>query len=134
MASASKSRGAPAERMIPAARSISSSQVVEWDNGALRRADDYLAAEEPLEIRVGRHSLGVTMRTPGHDQELAAGLLLTQGVVTQRSQIAEIREAAQTNIGCRVLVAGRPTYAAGQVDIAAASTTIERASPAEARA
>ena len=96
MASASKSRGAPAERMIPAPRSISSSQVVEWDNGALRRADDYLAAEEPLEIRVGRHSLGVTMRTPGHDRELAAGLLLTQGVVTQRSQIAEIREAAQT--------------------------------------
>lgn len=96
MASASKSRGAPAERMIPAPRSISSSQVVEWDNGALRRTDDYLAAEEPLEIRVGRHSLGVTMRTPGHDQELAAGLLLTQGVVTQRCQIAEIREAAQT--------------------------------------
>jgi FdhD protein len=96
MASASKSSGATAERMMPSARSISSSQVVEWDNGALRRADDYLAAEEPLEIRVGRHSLGVTMRTPGHDQELAAGLLLTQGVVTQRSQIAEIREAAQT--------------------------------------
>jgi FdhD protein len=96
MATAPKSRGAAAEGMIPSARSISSSQVVEWDNGALRRADDYLAAEEPLEIRVGRHSLGVTMRTPGHDQELAAGLLLTQGVVTQRSQIAEIREAAQT--------------------------------------
>jgi FdhD protein len=94
MASASKSRGARSERTALPPRDTSSSQVLEWNDGALRRADDYLAAEEPLEIRVGRHSLGVTMRTPGHDQELAAGLLLTQGIVTHRSQIAAIRDGA----------------------------------------
>src|SRR5712691_5436034 len=97
MASASKSRGAPAERMMPSPRSISSSQVVEWDNGALRRTDDYLAAEEPLEIRVGRHSLGVTMRTPGHDQELAAGLLLAQ-----RNRI-EVKLASGVHVESRLV-------------------------------
>ena len=95
MASASKSRGAPSGRTALPPRDTSSSQVLEWNDGALRRADDYLAAEEPLEIRVGRHSLGVTMRTPGHDQELVAGLLLTQGIVTHRSQIAAIRDGAE---------------------------------------
>lgn len=94
MASASKSRRAPAERTALPPRDTSSSQVLEWNDGALRRADDYLAAEEPLEIRVGRHSLGVTMRTPGYDQELVAGLLLTQGIVTHRSQIGAIRDGA----------------------------------------
>jgi FdhD protein len=94
MASASKSRRAPVERTALSPRDTSSSQVLEWNDGALRRADDYLAAEEPLEIRVGRHSLGVTMRTPGHDEELVAGLLLTQGIVTHRNQIAAIREGA----------------------------------------
>jgi FdhD protein len=44
-------------------------------------ADDELAAEEPLEIRVGGEPLSVVMRTPGYDLELAAGFLLTEGVV-----------------------------------------------------
>ena len=35
------------------ARSVDLTQVSEWDDGKLRRKDDYLAAEEPLEIRVG---------------------------------------------------------------------------------
>ena len=45
-----------------------------------RRPDD-LAAEEPLEIRIRRAPLAVTMRTPGHDLDLALGFLLTEGVI-----------------------------------------------------
>ena len=52
---------------------------------------DSLAAEEPLEIRIGDKPLTVTMRTPGHDLELAAGFMLTEGIIESADQIAEIR-------------------------------------------
>jgi FdhD protein len=51
-------------------------QVSEWDDGRSQRKQGYLAAEEPLEIRIGDEPLSVTMRTPGDDLELAAGFLL----------------------------------------------------------
>jgi FdhD protein len=43
---------------------------------------DSVTVEEPLEIRVGRETLAVTMRTPGHDFELAAGFLCSEGLVS----------------------------------------------------
>ncbi len=74
-------------------RSVDLTQVSEWEDGRLRRKDDYLAAEEPLEIRVGDDPLSVTMRTPGHDRELAAGFLFTEGIVQQREQILKLESA-----------------------------------------
>lgn len=68
-------------------------QVHEWKDGRIEARQDDLAAEEPLEIRVGEHPLTVTMRTPGHDFELAAGFLFTEGVVQRADQILSIREA-----------------------------------------
>ena len=44
--------------------------------------DDVLAVEEPLEMRVNGRSLAVTMRTPGHDFDLAAGFLVSEGIIT----------------------------------------------------
>ncbi|GEK23587.1 formate dehydrogenase accessory sulfurtransferase FdhD [Cellulomonas xylanilytica] len=66
---------------------------IDLDTGA-RRAEDVLAAEEPLEIRVGGRSLAVTMRTPGHDVELAAGFLVSEGVVTAADHVAGARYCA----------------------------------------
>jgi FdhD protein len=58
------------------------------------RREDLLAVEEPLEIRVGSRSLSVTMRTPGHDCELAAGFLLAEDIIASASQIQAIANAA----------------------------------------
>jgi len=73
-------------------RSIDLTQVSEWQEGNLRRFQDYLVAEEPLEIRIGGAPLTVTMRTPGHDLELAAGFLFTEGLIQKREQIASLTE------------------------------------------
>ncbi len=53
-------------------------------------ADDLVAVEEPLEIRVNGKPFVVVMRTPGHDLELSAGYLLSEGIVARRSDIASI--------------------------------------------
>jgi len=45
----------------------------------MREEPDRLAVEEPLEIRLGGRRFTLTMRTPGHDEELAAGFLLAEG-------------------------------------------------------
>ena len=71
-------------------RSVNLTRVSEWDDGNIGRKDDYLAAEEPLEIRVGDEPLSVTMRTPGHDVELAAGFLFTEGLIQNREQIVAL--------------------------------------------
>ena len=67
---------------------------------ALGTADveDELAVEEPLEIQVKyiiegkpiKKSISVTMRTPGNDEELAAGFLFTEGIMKNRGQISSI--------------------------------------------
>jgi FdhD protein len=51
---------------------------------------DTVVREEPLEIRVRGKSIAVTMRTPGHDRELAAGFLLSEGIISRRGEIIEI--------------------------------------------
>ena len=54
-----------------------------------RTETDWLAREEPLEIRVRGKSIAVTMRTPGHDGELACGFLLSEGLLKQRDDVIE---------------------------------------------
>jgi FdhD protein len=64
---------------------------------------DLLAVEEPLEIRLGfgptndrqQRSVSVTMRTPGHDEELAIGFLFTEGIIDRPSQIVSCRHCVQ---------------------------------------
>ena len=69
------------------------------ESGSVQAVEDAVAVEEPLEIRLaysrpdGRRaeqSISVTMRTPGEDAELAAGFLLTEGIVAARGDIASI--------------------------------------------
>jgi FdhD protein len=55
---------------------------------------DTLVVEEPLEIRVGGKALVVTMRTPGDDMDLAAGFLVSEGVISSAEHLREIRYCA----------------------------------------
>ncbi len=64
---------------------------LKWRGGAAHRELDHLAVEEPLEIRMGGTRFTVTMRTPGHDEELVAGFLMTEGFIATREEISEIR-------------------------------------------
>ncbi len=77
-------------------RPVTRLQVTQVRGGVARDVTDGLVTEEPLEIRVapaGREamSLAVTMRTPGHDFELVAGFLLSEGVIAGHGDIEAIR-------------------------------------------
>ncbi len=65
--------------------------------GAPRTVPDALAVEEPLELRVGGRSIAVVMRTPGHDADLAAGFLLTEGIVRSADDIYDIMQCRTTD-------------------------------------
>ncbi len=73
-------------------QSLEHADVTEWNDGAVRRLEDWVAAEEPLEIRAGGKVITVTMRTPGHDTELAAGFLLTEGLIESADQLIAVRQ------------------------------------------
>ncbi|MBD8101308.1 formate dehydrogenase accessory sulfurtransferase FdhD [Plantibacter sp. CFBP 8775] len=59
-----------------------------------RTREDVLAVEEPLEIRVGGRSLAITMRTPGHDVDLAIGFLVSEGVIGRGDDVRTARYCA----------------------------------------
>jgi FdhD protein len=66
-------------------------------SGAPRRGPDELAAEEPLEIRVRKRPLAVTMRTPGQDIDLTMGFLLTEGIISSAADVVTAQLCAGTD-------------------------------------
>src|SRR5437660_937773 len=72
----------------------------------LTMQSDALAVEEPLEIRLGcdvdgrraHRAVSITMRTPGHDQELAVGYLFTEGILAAREQVTAVRACGMGNV------------------------------------
>ena len=69
---------------------VGSYAIHRWPSASGTAGDDAVAVEEPLEIRVGGEPIAVTMRTPGHDAELAAGFCLTEGVVADGDDIVSV--------------------------------------------
>jgi len=65
---------------------------------------DDVAVEEPLEIRIDGAPLAITMRTPGHDAELAAGFCLTEGIVEVADDLERVEPCRQAEYGNLVLV------------------------------
>jgi FdhD protein len=77
-------------------------RIVKVTQGGAERLDDLVATEEPLALRLGystphgreQRELAVTMRTPGHDFELALGFLFTEGIIRARQDVLSIRHCA----------------------------------------
>jgi len=74
---------------------VTRTQVLAARNGTLLDQPDWLATEEPLEIRVQGPdqevvSVAVTMRTPGNDDELAVGFLYTEGLIRSRAEVVAV--------------------------------------------
>jgi FdhD protein len=95
-------------RPLSAAASVDATElavVTEIDRhaagAAAVRQSDWLAREEPLEIRVRGQSIAVTMRTPGHDSELACGFLVTEGLLHERDEVIEIAHCVTTRTDSR---------------------------------
>jgi FdhD protein len=71
--------------------------ILKWDGGSVREAFDELAEEEPLEIRVNDRAVSVTMRTPGHDAELAAGFLLSEGMIARGADVLRVAHCGKND-------------------------------------
>jgi len=83
------------------------------DTGAsTTRRPDTLAVEEPLEVRVGATPLNVTMRTPGDDFDLALGWLVTEGMIADAAQVAQLMHCLDEDEN------GSPTYNVVDVTLA----------------
>lgn len=65
-----------------------------WTGSDGIRTSDEVVIEEPLEIRLNGQSLAITMRTPGQDDALAAGFLLTEGIISAKTEIWDIQHCA----------------------------------------
>jgi FdhD protein len=96
-------------------RSTTSVEIVRIDQGTAQARSDLLASEEPLEIRLetpgkggAKGTVSITMRTPGHDQELAAGFLVTEGVLDPwapaAAQVGEIKNCGPKENVVRVVM------------------------------
>jgi FdhD protein len=68
------------------------------ENGEHEWLTDEVTVEEPLEIRIAGEAAATTMRTPGNDEELAAGFLLSEGIVRNRADLHALSSLAENVI------------------------------------
>ncbi|MGA2229553.1 MAG: formate dehydrogenase accessory sulfurtransferase FdhD [Tepidisphaeraceae bacterium] len=74
-------------------------KILHWTNTGVVERDDHLAQEEPLEIRVRGRPISITMRSPGHDDELAAGFLLSENIIHRRQDVLRIDPCERNEYG-----------------------------------
>ncbi|MCQ8192920.1 formate dehydrogenase accessory sulfurtransferase FdhD [Streptomyces rugosispiralis] len=92
-------------------------RVIRIRDGAVSARPDTLVAEEPLEIRLNGKPLAITMRTPGDDFALAAGFLVSEGVLGRADELANIVYCAGATPGAPPAVAGGGSNTYNVVDV-----------------
>ena len=84
---------------MPSDPESTTASIQRWRDGILHPlSEDSVAIEEPLEIRVCGKNVAVTMRTPGYDDELAAGFLATEGLIRNRKDVIEIAHCKEGEV------------------------------------
>ena len=106
--SGARPRGRPQAPETPISR---------WSETGWEQRDDQLVAEEPLQLLLGGAPLSIVMRTPGHDVELALGLLWAERVITDRGQIEQVRISAETGESEPLLPLTPDLIESNQVDV-----------------
>lgn len=86
-------------------------------DGVVSSRPDTLVAEEPLEIRLNGKPLAITMRTPGDDFALAAGFLVSEGVIGAAAEVRSIVYCAGATVGVPPAVAGGGSNTYNVVDV-----------------
>ena len=86
-----------------------------WAGNACSQSTDSVADEEPLEIQVDTRPISVTMRTPGHDEELAVGFLISEGLLRKREDLGSVQPYPRNAHGNAIGIFTAPTI---QVDYA----------------
>ena len=88
--------------MIPRVGSKVRTRITVVEQGRRKLRDDHLATEEPLEIRLqagdDTQTVAVTMRTPGHDFELAAGFLHNEGIISEPAMLSGITYCVDADV------------------------------------
>ncbi|WKK25022.1 formate dehydrogenase accessory sulfurtransferase FdhD [Streptomyces olivoreticuli] len=92
-------------------------RVIRIRDGAVGARPDTLVAEEPMEIRLNGKPLAITMRTPGDDFALAAGFLVSEGVLGGAEELANIVYCAGATVGAPPAVAGGGSNTYNVVDV-----------------
>jgi FdhD protein len=75
---------------------------------------DEVAIEEPLEIRIRGNAIAITMRTPGHDDELAAGFLLSEGILRKRTDLQALAASSENVVNVELASSVKFTPATAQ--------------------
>jgi FdhD protein len=73
-----------------------------FENGIEKVHEDWLAIEEPLEIRLNGQALSITMRTPGNDLDLTRGFLITEQIVSTPAQILDLEVISENIVSAQV--------------------------------
>jgi FdhD protein len=83
--------GGAGQDAAPGGQQVARLEVTRWTDGRPARVEDAVAVERALEIRLGGRTLSVTLRTPGHDPELAIGFLAGEGLIGRAADVVATR-------------------------------------------